>query len=78
MPRRTVIYPPVDTRAACLAPEHDDFCLSVGRLVAAKRIAACNSLARTLRIVSTGGKKQRFLSWLAGRWNSMDASVNSS
>jgi glycosyltransferase involved in cell wall biosynthesis len=59
--RSTVIYPPVDTASAYLAARHEDYYLSAGRLVAAKRvdllIAACNQLRRKLRIVGTGGEE---------------------
>jgi glycosyltransferase involved in cell wall biosynthesis len=56
--RSTVIYPPVDASAAYLAATHGDYYLSVGRLVAAKRIdlpiASCTRLGRKLRILGTG------------------------
>jgi glycosyltransferase involved in cell wall biosynthesis len=54
----TVIYPPVDVGGAWLAEAHEDFYLSVGRLVGSKRIDvivdACNRLGRTLQIAGTG------------------------
>ena len=54
----TVIYPPVDVSAAMVFERHEDFYLSVGRLVAAKRvdlaIEACNRLGRRLQIAGTG------------------------
>jgi glycosyltransferase involved in cell wall biosynthesis len=56
--RSTIIYPPVDTSSAYVAASHEDYYLSAGRLVAAKRvdllIEACNRLRRKLRIVGTG------------------------
>ena len=54
----TVIYPPVDVSGALVAEQHEDFYLSVGRLVASKRvdlaIEACNRLGRRLQIAGTG------------------------
>lgn len=65
----TVIYPPVDTHSGYVSTEHDGFYLSVGRLVAEKRvdllIAACNRLERRLRIVGTG-PEERVLRRIAG------------
>jgi len=53
-----VIHPPVDTASAYISPEHDDYYLSAGRLVAEKRvdvlIQACNRLRRKLRILGAG------------------------
>jgi glycosyltransferase involved in cell wall biosynthesis len=53
-----VIYPPVDTQSVDLVAEHGESYLSVGRLVASKRIdlliAACNRLRRKLRIAGSG------------------------
>jgi glycosyltransferase involved in cell wall biosynthesis len=67
------IYPPVDVRAVdgcgTFAKQHEDFYLSVGRLVASKRvdlaIQACNQLGRKLQIVGTG-PEERTLRSLAG------------
>jgi glycosyltransferase involved in cell wall biosynthesis len=57
----TVIHPPVDTSGAYLSPRHDGYYLSVGRLVAEKRIdlliAVCNRLGRRLRIIGTGPRE---------------------
>jgi glycosyltransferase involved in cell wall biosynthesis len=54
----TVIYPPVDLSGAYLSDSPGDYYLSVGRLVASKRvdllIEACNRLGRKLRIAGTG------------------------
>lgn len=65
----TVIYPPVPTDGAYLATSHEDYYLSVGRLVPSKRvdilIAACNQLPRHLRIAGTGPEEKRLRS-LAG------------
>jgi glycosyltransferase involved in cell wall biosynthesis len=65
----TVIHPPVETRAASLSSQHDGCYLSVGRLVAEKRvdllIAACNRLGRRLRIIGTG-PEEHVLRKLAG------------
>ncbi len=58
----TVIYPPIDTSGVSLASRHDDYYLSVGRLVPNKRvdlaIAACNRLRRKLRIVGAGPEEK--------------------
>jgi len=65
----TVIYPPVATDGAYLAASHEDYYLSVGRLVPSKQvdilIAACNQLPRNLRIAGTGSDEKRLRS-LAG------------
>ena len=65
----TVIYPPVDTSDAYIAPEHDDYYLSVGRLSHTKRldvlIEACNRLGRRLVIAGQGREEQK-LKALAG------------
>ncbi len=69
----TVIYPPVDVRAVegcgTLAQRHEEFYLSVGRLVASRRvdlaIQACNRLGRKLQIAGTG-PEERALRSLAG------------
>jgi len=61
--KSTVIYPPVDTSGAYLAAQHEDYYLSVGRLVTSKRvdlaIAACNRLGRRLRIAGTGPEERK-------------------
>lgn len=65
----TVIYPPVDTTQGYISAAHDDYFLSVCRLVPAKRvdllIHACNRLGRRLLVVGTGREEQR-LKALAG------------
>lgn len=65
----TVIYPPVDVNGAQPSERHQDFYLSVGRLVPEKRvdlaIEACNHLRRRLQIVGTGPEERRLRS-LAG------------
>lgn len=65
----TVIYPPVDTSLGYISAAHEDYYLSVGRLVPAKRIdvliGACNLLKRRLVIVGTGREEER-LKTLAG------------
>jgi glycosyltransferase involved in cell wall biosynthesis len=59
----TVIYPPVDVGGAQVADRHDNFYLSVGRLVAEKRvdlaIQACNRLGRRLAVAGTGPEEAR-------------------
>jgi glycosyltransferase involved in cell wall biosynthesis len=61
-----VIYPPVDTCKGYIADRHDDYYLSVGRVVHAKRldllIEACNRLRRRLLIVGEGPEVQRLKS----------------
>lgn len=58
-----VIPPPVDTSFGYLATGNENFYLSVGRLVATKRVdlivLACNALGRELRIIGTGPEEQR-------------------
>lgn len=65
----TVIYPPVDTRQGYISENRDDYFLSVGRLMPAKRvdllIGACNLLKRRLLVVGTGREEER-LKALAG------------
>jgi glycosyltransferase involved in cell wall biosynthesis len=65
----TVIYPPVNITAGYLPDRNGDYYLVVGQLVDYKRvdlaIAACNQLARPLRIVGEGEQYQR-LRKLAG------------
>jgi glycosyltransferase involved in cell wall biosynthesis len=64
-----VLYPPVDTSFAFLEASVDDSFLTVGRLVAYKRIdlliAACNRLGQKLRIIGVG-PEERSLRALAG------------
>jgi glycosyltransferase involved in cell wall biosynthesis len=59
----TVIYPPVDTLRGFLASKHEDYYLTVGRLVAYKRtdilIDACRKLGRKLVIVGDGPEMKR-------------------
>jgi glycosyltransferase involved in cell wall biosynthesis len=66
----TVLYPPVDTSKGFLAESIGDHYLTVGRLVAYKRIdlviAACNRLGRKLRVIGTG-PEERHLRAIAGR-----------
>lgn len=66
----TVIYPPVDTHLGVRSESVEDYFLSVGRLVAGKRvdllIEACNLLGRRLLVVGTGPEEGR-LKALAGR-----------
>jgi glycosyltransferase involved in cell wall biosynthesis len=54
----TVIYPPVNTKAGCLAEKTEDYYLVVGQLVDYKRvdlaISACNRLGRCLHVVGEG------------------------
>jgi len=56
--KSTVIYPPVNVAQGFLAETHDDYYLSVGRLVKNKRIDvlidACNRFKRRLVIVGEG------------------------
>jgi glycosyltransferase involved in cell wall biosynthesis len=65
----TVIYPPVDTSNGYISSHHDDYFLSVGRLMPAKRvdllIGACNRHQRRLLIAGTGPDEKR-LKALAG------------
>jgi glycosyltransferase involved in cell wall biosynthesis len=59
----TVIYPPVDVSGALVAEGRDDFYLTVGRLVANKRvdlaIEVCNRLGRRLHIAGTGPEENK-------------------
>ena len=59
----TVVYPPVNTSRGYIAESYQDYYLSVGRLVATKRIdlliTACNQLQRRLLIVGTGREEKR-------------------
>jgi glycosyltransferase involved in cell wall biosynthesis len=54
----TVIYPPVDTERFTPAPSHDDYYLSVGRLVPYKRVdlavQACTQLGLPLKVAGKG------------------------
>jgi glycosyltransferase involved in cell wall biosynthesis len=58
-----VVYPPVDTHKGYIDSKTEDYYLSVGRLVATKRIdlviAACNKLGRRLVIVGSGREEKR-------------------
>ena len=53
-----VIYPPVDTERFSVAPSHDDYYLSVGRLVPYKRVdlvvQACTQLGLPLKVGGVG------------------------
>ena len=64
-----VIYPPVDAVNAYLSDRHDDYYLSVGRLIKNKRIDllihACNMLKRRLVIVGEG-RNEKDLKEIAG------------
>jgi glycosyltransferase involved in cell wall biosynthesis len=61
-----VIYPPVATSEGYVSDSHDDYYLSVGRLVHAKRldllIEACNRLKRRFLIVGEGREAERLKS----------------
>jgi glycosyltransferase involved in cell wall biosynthesis len=65
----TVIYPPVDVQNVSPSNEHEDYYLSVGRLVSYKRVdlavQACNQLDRRLRVIGTGPEYKK-LKQLAG------------
>src|SRR5271170_5439377 len=65
----TVIYPPVNVRKGFLSDNHDDYYLSVGRLVKNKRIDllihCCNQLKRRLIIVGEG-RDEKALKAIAG------------
>lgn len=65
----TVVYPPVNTGNGYIAESSQDYYLSVGRLVATKRIEllihACNHLRRRLLIVGTG-REEKALKAIAG------------
>jgi glycosyltransferase involved in cell wall biosynthesis len=54
----TLIYPPVDVQRAYLSNNHQDYYLSVGRLVPYKRfdlaIQVCTQLGRPLRVIGDG------------------------
>jgi glycosyltransferase involved in cell wall biosynthesis len=67
--KSTVIYPPVNVAKGYLADSHDDYYLSVGRLVQNKRldilIEACNLLQRRLVIVGEG-RNEKHLRTIAG------------
>jgi glycosyltransferase involved in cell wall biosynthesis len=53
-----LIYPPVDTQRFAIAPSHDDYYLSVGRLIPYKRVdlavQACSQLGLPLKVGGTG------------------------
>jgi glycosyltransferase involved in cell wall biosynthesis len=59
----TVIYPPVETERFAPAPSHDDYYLSVGRLVPYKRVdlavQACTQLGLPLKVVGKGRDRER-------------------
>jgi glycosyltransferase involved in cell wall biosynthesis len=59
----TVIYPPVDTKRGWIEQNHDDYYLSVSRLVPGKRVdllvEACNRLGRKLVIAGDGPEMAR-------------------
>jgi len=59
----TIIHPPVNTSQGFLAGKHDDYYLSVGRLVPYKRtdvlIDACSRLGRKLVIAGDGPEMKR-------------------
>jgi glycosyltransferase involved in cell wall biosynthesis len=61
-----VIYPPVDTARGYISERHDNYYLSAGRLVHAKRtevlIEACNRLRRRLVIAGDGPEQGRLKS----------------
>ena len=65
----TVIYPPVNAVDGYLSSGHDDYYLSVGRLIKNKRIdlliRACNQLKRRLVIVGEG-RDEKELKAIAG------------
>jgi glycosyltransferase involved in cell wall biosynthesis len=65
----TVIYPPVNAVDGYLSSRHDDYYLSVGRLIKNKRIdlliRACNQLKRRLVIVGEG-RDEKELKAIAG------------
>ena len=64
-----VIYPPVDTCRGYVSDRYDDYYLSVGRLVHAKRldilIEACNRLKRRL-VIAGEGREEKRLKAIAG------------
>ena len=59
----TIIHPPIDTSQSYLSSKHDNYYLTVGRLVAYKRtdilIDACNKLGRSLVIVGDGPERKK-------------------
>jgi glycosyltransferase involved in cell wall biosynthesis len=61
-----VIYPPVDTGRFAVAPSHDDFYLSIGRLVPYKRVdlvvQACTELGLPLKVGGAGRDLERLKS----------------
>ncbi|MGD0940006.1 MAG: glycosyltransferase [Terracidiphilus sp.] len=65
----TVIYPPVDVANAFLSETHDDYYLSVGRLIKNKRIDllihACSRLKRRL-LIAGEGRDEKALKAIAG------------
>jgi glycosyltransferase involved in cell wall biosynthesis len=65
----TVIYPPIETGRFEPAPTHDDYYLSVGRLVPYKRVdlavQACTQLGLPLKVAGRG-RDQRRLEAMAG------------
>jgi glycosyltransferase involved in cell wall biosynthesis len=69
--RRTskVLYGPVDTSKSYISDRHDDYYLSIGRLVESKHIdiliEACNLLGKRLMVVGTG-KEEKHLRKIAG------------
>jgi len=77
----TVIHPPVETSAAWLAAFPGEYYLAAGRLVDYKRfdlaIAACNRLARPLKIVGSGPQYKQ-LRRMAGPTIEFLGSVNDS
>jgi glycosyltransferase involved in cell wall biosynthesis len=64
-----VIYPPVNTYKGYISDRYDDYYLSVGRLVHAKRldvlIKACDRLKRRL-LIAGEGREERHLKSIAG------------
>ena len=64
-----IIYPPVDTSEGYISDTYDDYYLSVGRLVHAKRlevlIEACNRLKRRL-LIAGEGREAKHLKSIAG------------
>jgi glycosyltransferase involved in cell wall biosynthesis len=65
----TVMYPPVNVRQGYLSEDHDDYYLSVGRLIKNKRIDvlihACNKLKRRL-LIAGAGRDEKALKAIAG------------
>ena len=66
----TVIYPPVEVKAAEVSSEVEDYYLAAGRLVGYKRfdlaVAACNALGRRLKVIGNGPDMEK-LRRMAGR-----------